>query len=220
MGYTVVWRGDMTESMYREYLRQVGGALLRRGIGLEHVPRTLLNEGNGERWFYVWDSEQGARDFIEGVKARTDMVDWEVRPVEGPVCEGPLQPLEIAIGRAVESVTLGLEVMTRLALRARFPGSCQTTSISVRTSYDWRGKVSWQASLDGLRTLAEQVLPILTGLQPEQLGIFGTYRVVDSVTEQVLIPPTPIHGGVGDAPPNGPGGGDGAKGGSRCQALR
>jgi hypothetical protein len=129
------------------------------------------------------------------------------------VSEGPLQPLEIEVGRGLESVTLGLEPLTELALQARFPGSCQTASVTVRTSFDWRGKVGWQASRAGLAKLAEQALPILTGLSLQDLRIFGTYQVADGQSEEVLVPPTPIQSETGEGP-------DSAANGSRCQALR
>ena len=39
---------------------------------------------------------------------------------------------EIEVARELESVTLVLAPLTELALQARFPGSCQTMSVTVR----------------------------------------------------------------------------------------
>jgi hypothetical protein len=106
---------------------------------------------------------------------------------------GPLGPIEVAVGLEVDSITLELHPLTELALQARFPGSCRNESVSVRASWAERATIDWRTSADGLRKLTEQLLPVLTGLRPEEMQVFGSYQVIDPVTERVLVPPTPVQ---------------------------
>ena len=198
MGFTVVHQGETTDATYRDYLLHQSRVLLKRGVPLDRVPRTGDN-GHAERWLYVWDREDEARAFAEELKERTEDPGWAVCPAEGPVSVGPLRPLVIEVGREVSSWTFGLNSLTRAALRARFPGSCQNNDVSIGIPFLPEKKVDWPATVAGVRGTIAHVLPLLTGLRAEQLQPFGSYELVDPVTLQVIVPPTPIQPDEGAA---------------------
>jgi hypothetical protein len=201
MGFVVVHRGAAPEGWYRQYLRLLSRVLLKEGVSLDRVPRVA---GEGGRWLYVWPGEAKAAEFAEYLKERTEDPDWEVGPAGAAPSVGPLRPLRIEVGKEVTSWTFGLEVLTRKALRIRFPGSCENHDVSIWIPYSPDEPARWTKTPDGIRKAVEQVLPILTGLSLEQLSAFGGYEVVDPVTEEVLIPPTPLQpvgGGEGAGGP-------------------
>jgi hypothetical protein len=51
----------------------------------------------------------------------------------------------------------------------------------------------WPRTQAGVREVAARVLPLLTGLPVERLRSFETFRVIDPVTLEVVLPPTPIQ---------------------------
>jgi hypothetical protein len=191
MGYTVAHQGETQERGYRDYLRLLSRMLLQRGVHLDKVPRTPAN-GRTDRWLYVWDDEAEARAFAEQIKKETEDPQWQVCPVAAAPSIGPLRPIEVVVGREADSWTFGLDPVTRRALQARFPGSCENDDVSIGVPFGVRGKASWTKTAAGVRVVVRQVLPVLTGLSEEQLRAFGAFEVVDPVSLEVLVPPAPV----------------------------
>jgi hypothetical protein len=203
MGYTVVYEGEPTADVYQDYFTLLSRLLLKHGLQLDRVPRTSDN-GHADRWLYVWDREEDAREFAEQVKAQTEDPHWRVSLVEQPPSLGPLRPIQVEVGRAVSSWTFGLDPLTRRALQLRFPGSCENDDVSIGVPFGAKGTPKWQRTTAAVRTLVEQVLPILTGLSVEQLRTFGGFQLVDPVTREIIVPPSgfqPAEGG--EAGPSG-----------------
>jgi hypothetical protein len=189
MGFTVVHDGTATDELYREYDVLLSRLLLKRGVSLDRVP--LAPEGaNGKHPLYVWDTEADAQAFADQLRERTEDAAWRVRPVNGPPSLGPLRPLRVEVSRRVESWVFGLDPLTCKALQLRFPGSCRRSSVTIHWDYpDHRPPTDREA----LRTVALQLLPLLTELSPADLHVFGSYQVVDPVNEEVLVGPTPLQ---------------------------
>jgi hypothetical protein len=209
MGYTVVHEGEAAAKAYWYYDFMLHRLLLKLGVPLDRVPRTR-DLDHADHWLYVWEKEEDARAFAEEMKTELEDPQWHVREVKGPLSVGPLRPILITAGQQRDGITFGLNTFTEHMLQTRFPGSCQNESVSVTIPYDWWGKADWQTSQEGLRKLARQVLPILTGLGDEQLQGFGGFQVVDPVRHLVLVPTTSI-------PPQGEAEGR-AVGGSEAEA--
>jgi hypothetical protein len=186
MPFTVVHQGGAKPKEHQSYIRLLSRRLRDRGIGLDRVPRVPVAD-NGPAWLYVWDSEEEAAAFAKDLKRETRDTHWRVEPVKGKPSVGPLHPLEVDITCHSDGWTLGLEPLTQLALQERFPGSCRYESVSINIEGRTEGRPP-----QGLRELAGRVLFILTGLSAEQLRTFEKYRVIESVTEEELVPPTPV----------------------------
>jgi hypothetical protein len=214
MAFTVVHADGMRGGSYRDYLQHLSRVLLKRGVSLDRVP---VIRGSGGVRLYVWDCEADAQAFAAELREKTEDPEWKVQPADGQPSIGPLRPIEIELGGGVVSRTFGLEVFTGLTLRALFPGSCRYEGVTV----DW-DHLKYQAPAgEELRALAAQVLPILTGLRWEDLAPFESYQVINPVTGEILVGPTPIQpaGGTGGTagPPSFP---EDRTTGSRSQALR
>jgi hypothetical protein len=193
MGHVVVHKGEMSEKAYRAYLLLVSRYLLEQGIGLDRVPRTEAN-GCAGRWLYVFADEAAARRVTEELTDYTEE-GWEVRPAEGSIDVGPLRPITVEAGWGRTGVGFGLDPLIRKALQDRFPGAAPHNQVWVDTDDQ---KVY---STSAFRKLAFELMPVLTGLKPQQLSLFGGFEIVDPVKEEVLVPFTPFELPVGDGPP-------------------
>ncbi len=191
MGYVVVHQGEMSEPGYRDYLRLVGRRLLAHNIGLDRVPRTAAT-GRPGCWLYVFDDEAAARELAEELKQFTQDDGWDVRPVEGPVEEGPLLPILLELGVDREGVGFRLNTFTKHALRTRFPGAVPHNNVWLDT------ECKQTFTVNGLRELALELLPVLTGLNPGQLHSFGGFEVINPVTAAVVVPFTPLKPPAGE----------------------
>ena len=185
MGHVVVHKGEMGEAEYRQYLLLVSRWLLARGSSLDRVPRTAAN-GDAARWLYVFDDEASAKELVDELKQHTQDPGWEVAPVEGTVEEGPLRPITVEASWTATSIGIGLDPIMEEALQTRYPRQAKYWEIWLKLTQEGR-----QPAAEELRELTGQLLPVLTGLSPEQLGVYGGFEVVDPVTERVLVPFTP-----------------------------
>jgi hypothetical protein len=187
MAFTVVHQGGMKEKEYQAYLRQVSRQLIARGVGLDNVPR-VPEGGTDNRWLYVWADRQEAEAFAKELEQETRDPAWHVRPVNTPPSLGPLRPIEIEVSRQRDGLVFALNTFTWKALQIRFPGCCRRDSVFIGQE----PPDDLLAAREELRDLARQVLLILTELSAEQLQAFGTFRVVDPVTGEEFVPPTPV----------------------------
>jgi hypothetical protein len=186
MPFTVAHQGGTKDGQYRDYLLLLSRQLLHRGVPLDSVPRVP----EGKNWLYVWESKEEATAFAEALKKETRDRRWHVQPVNGTPSVGPLQPLEIEISCQGDGWIFGLGPLMEKALQARFPGSCPYDCVVIGTE---TGNAP-PKSPNELRRLASHALLLVTGLTGEQLRTFGTFRVVDPVTGQEVLPPCPIEG--------------------------
>jgi hypothetical protein len=188
MLFAVAHQGGTEDSGYQTYSRLLGRRLLKRGINLDRVPRVRA-EGSPNGWLYVWESEDEATAFAAELRQETNDTDWYVRPVAVEPSEGPLRPLQINASRQSDGWVFALEPLTRRALEKRFPNSCSHPRVFIASDQN-DDFPSVQAHL---RDLAHQVLPILSGLDHEQLRRFDSFRVVNPVENLELVPPSPIR---------------------------
>jgi hypothetical protein len=161
---------------------------LKRGLELDRVPRVRGN-GADNPWLYVWDKKEEASAFADEVKKETGDSHWVVEAVRSEPSLGPLRPLEIDVGQQPDGWVFELEPLTWRALQVKFPESCRRSTVLIGS----QARDNFSASEDELRGLGKQVLFILTGLSPEQLRPFGSFRLVDPVTGKELLPATPIE---------------------------
>jgi hypothetical protein len=186
MGYIVTAEGPMDDLDYQSYLAALTSTLLRRGTPPERVPRVLEN-GTPERWVYVWDDEAEARAFVEQLRERFDGPPWQVREAHEQPSVGPLAPLQLNVGPLATGWAFELDVMSRAALKRRYPHTCRQGTVVVRL---YPGERPQEGDL---ARLASQVLPILTGLGEEELAPFGSYQVIRRSTGALLVPPVPLQ---------------------------
>jgi hypothetical protein len=185
--FTVVHQGQAKDSEYEDYTRLLSRQLLERGVKLDNVPRIKENSGKG--WLYVWENEDQASAFAEELKKSTRDAHWHVQPVKTKPSLGPLRPLQINVSRYPDGWAFGWDPLTRKAIQIRYPGSCRLRSVIVGS--DKRDRLVEEAG--DLRSLAKQVLFLLTGLGAEQLRTFGSFRLVDPEDGTELLPPTSIE---------------------------
>ena len=188
--FTVVHAAGMTnDNESREYDRLLNHNLLKQNVNLAEVPR--VREPGGENgWLYAWPKEEEARDFAERLNKKTKTSGWIVKPLqEGTIPSiGPLRPIEIRVGHQRNGYVFALAPWAFMAIRAAFPGSCQTERVFI--GMDVKGDP--QAIRADIERLAGMVLPMLTNLEVEQLATFEKYVVKDPVTYEVMVPSRPI----------------------------
>jgi hypothetical protein len=188
MGFTVTRTdGTASDREFRRYLLALSRVLLKKGADFANVPRAPEN-GTPDRWLYVWPTEAEAREFAELLNREGEYQAWGVREVNGAESRGPIRPLEVEFGWQGDGRIFALAPWARVALQARFPGSCRNQDVFIGSD----GPPPDPDTDGELPGLTRQILPLLTGLHPDQLREFGKYQLTDPVTEKVIVPPTPI----------------------------
>jgi len=188
MGFTVVHQGEAKGRGPWEYQLLLGRHLLQGGLSFDNVPRIPGKDAvNG--WLYVWDCEAEAEAFAAELRRRTRDRAWEVQAVKAKPSWGPLRPIQVEVGRQGDGWVFGLEPLTRMALQARYPGSCRHHRVFISSETE----DEFLHMGDGLRDLVRQVLFILTGLSAEQMESFGGFNLVDPVEQKELVSPSPIR---------------------------
>jgi len=185
MGHVIVYRGEMGERWYRHYLLVVSRWLLKRGTGIDSVPRTRSNG----RWLYVFDDKDksAAEELVTRLRQETEDDGWELAPAEGTPDVGPLQPIVVELGWDNSGIGFGLDSIIAWALRLRHPGAVPHEDIWITTNQ----KSAY--TKDGVRQLVAKLLPVLTGLSEAELLPFGGFEIVDPVKETAIVPFTPFQ---------------------------
>jgi hypothetical protein len=191
MGFIVTHPEPASDLAWRDYDHLLARLLLKQGAHLDRVPRTPENGAAG-RWLYVWDSEADARAFAEELRAQTEDSSWQIQTVDASPDLGPLNPIEVNLGRFPNAWVFELHPLTRKALQVRYPGSCPNWAVTIRYPYEPGRTVVWQTTPTGVIEVITQVLPLLTGLNLDQLGAFGHFHLVDPVTGEIIVPATPL----------------------------
>ena len=181
MGFTVVHKNGTKGADYETYSR----ILRQKGLDLARVPRVL--DPGGRRWLYAWESQGLASEFAQDLARRTGDKGWQVVPVEGPVSEGPLGPLEIQFAARSGGLLFALPPISQAIIRSLFPKAEPAPSVFVGAESAAEVERGWE---NRLPRLAEQAVRLLTGLSDEQLDWLG-YRVADpdAETELLFVPP-------------------------------
>ena len=193
MGDVITYRGELSEAWYRHYLMVVCRWLLKQGVPLDRVSRTRSNG----HWLYVFDKHEDAELLMAKLRDETQDDAWEVAPVEGPPDVGPLRPITVEMGRGGRSVGFGLDGFVVRALRLHYPQAVPHDEVWIKTEQQWAFTV------EGIRKLALEFLPFLTGLSLEQLGRFGGFEVIEPGKNKVVVPFTPFAQTNGDGVPAG-----------------
>src|SRR5438132_9301961 len=101
MGFTVTRQGGTKDAQLQSYAR----LLRQQGVDLGKLPR-VRDPLTGQRWLYVWNSEDDARAFADELKEQTGDPAWQVVPVGAPASEGPLGPAVIQMVRQADWLTV------------------------------------------------------------------------------------------------------------------
>jgi hypothetical protein len=139
--------------------------------------------GTGRRWLYVWDSQEKAQAFADELKKRTRDNAWVVAEVAAPPSEGPLGPIIVQVGRRASGLVFGLHSLSRAMIQSAYPdvkGTASTVSINFDTFQDFLTTHS------GIKELAREVVPTLTGLKLEELEKLG-YALIEDDTDRTLV---------------------------------
>ncbi len=169
---------------YQSYSR----VLRQQGVDLGKAPR-ILEPGTHRRYLYVWDNREKAQAFAKEMKKRTDNQEWEVRPVETPVSEGPLGPIYIDVTPHSYGWDFTLHPLSQALLHSAYPQWLGPTSIFM----DLQTWQEFQKKRGDLSVLAEQTAITMTGLNVEQLQTVG-YVLYDLDKDQELFYMAPSQG--------------------------
>lgn len=184
MPFTVTRAGGMPEMEYEPYLR----LLNLQGKDFSNLPR-VPDPAGSNRWLCAWETEPEAELFAQQLREHSGDQTWEVVAADCAVSQGPLGPLDLELGRQSNGLTFGLHPLSRRMIRKRFPDSCRLENVFLEadTRYPFHPA---GAELGGI---AAQVLPLLTGLTPDQLAGFGGFRLIDPVKRRAILPAAPIQ---------------------------
>ena len=179
MAFTVTRNDGCTkDAEYEAYAR----LLRQQGVDLGKLPRAP-EPGTRNRWLYVWDSAEKAQAFADELQKRTRDSAWLVVEVAAPPSEGPMGPIIVQVGRRATGLVFGLHPLSRAMIQSAFPdakGMANTISINFETSQDFL------TTHGGIKNLAREVVPTLTGLKLEELEMLG-YALIEEDTDRTLV---------------------------------
>jgi hypothetical protein len=179
MGYTVNRvDGATRDAEFEAYAR----LLRQQGVDLGKLPRAP-EPNTRRRWLYVWDTRDKAQLFADELRKITDDDSWNVVEVAAPASEGPMGPLIIQAGRRADGLVFGLHPLSRALVQSAFPNvhaTANTVSIGFETLADFN------VNHGSMEDLAREVVPTLTGLSSQQLGMLG-YSVIEDDTGDTLV---------------------------------
>lgn len=183
MGFTVTHPDGLKDVAFPTYSR----LLRQNGVDLGKLPR-VRDPRTPKRWLHVWKAQKEAEAFANELKAWTDDRTWEVVEVSGRALEGPLGPVIIQLVRQADGLTFGLHPLSRDMIRSAFPQTVRPTTYATLDASTWH---DFRKIKGGLKELVREIIPSLTGLNPEQLATVG-YTVMDADTEQTLVSVPPV----------------------------
>ena len=141
---------------------------------------------------YVWNTPAEAEAFANELKEQTNDPAWEVVEVSASPSEGPLGPVVIQMVRQAEGLTFALHPLGRALIRSAFPQAVSSTTYATIDTANW---YDFRKSKGGLRELAREVVPGLTGLNLAQLETLG-YSVIDADSGETLVSTPPAEAGA------------------------
>ncbi len=179
MGFTVVYPGGIDDLRFAPCYR----LLVKRGWDIADLKRVAEPETRC-RWLPVWDRREEAEEFAAELRKTSRDSEWSVHELgrDDAVSQGPLGPIEVAVGRQMDGWAFGLKPLSKGVLERRYPGLCRVQGVFIAKWAD--GDYEWLQG-EGACVL-DQVARLLTGLSPDQLREFGGYRVYDPVRHQVV----------------------------------
>jgi len=179
MGFTVGRNdGFAKDAEFEAYAR----LLRQQGVDLGKLPRAP-EPGTGRRWLYVWDSRERAQAFADELKKRTRDNAWVVLEVAAPPSEGPLGPIIVQVGRRANGLVFGLHPLSRTMILSAFPDAKRTAS-TISVNFDtFQDFFTTHGSIENL---ASEVVPILTGLQLQEIEKLG-YALIEEDTDRTLV---------------------------------
>ena len=116
MQFTVVNPNGTKSDPYQSYSR----LLRKQGVDLGKATRTL-EPGRNRRYLYVWNSQEKAEAFARELQKQTGDPDWQARPVETPVSEGPLGPIIIEVTPQSDGWHFSVHPLSQALLRSAYP---------------------------------------------------------------------------------------------------
>ncbi len=179
MPYTVARSdGCSKDAEFEHYAR----LLRQQGVDLGKLPRAP-DPTTGNRWLYVWESQDTATAFADELKKRTSDSAWKVVEVAAPPSKGPLGPVIVQVGRRSTGLVFALHSLSRAMLQSAFPlakRTATTISINFETLQDFKTKHGT------IEELAREIVPVLTGVGPKELGDLG-YALIEDDSNRTLV---------------------------------
>jgi hypothetical protein len=184
MAFTVTRPGGTKDREFAAYAR----LLEKRNIDLTRTPRAP-EPGPENRWLYVWEDREAAEAFARELRKVTKDKAWLVREVaEDQVSEGPLGPVEIAVGCQRDGCAYRLQPTSLGLIKQKFPHARMVPSVFLGADTQTDMQVQFQDAM------WDQVATLLTGLTPSQLDELGGYRIYDPAKDRVLRKPPALNG--------------------------
>ncbi len=184
MAFTVTRPGGTKDREFAAYAR----LLAKSNIDLTRTPRTP-EPGTENRWLYVWQDREAAGAFARELRKVTKDKAWLVHEVaEDKVSEGPLGPVEIAIGRQGDGCAYRLQPTSLDLIKQRFPQARMVPSVFLGTDRQIDVQEQFQDAM------WDQVATLLTGLTRSQLDELGGYRIYDPANDRILRKPRDLNG--------------------------
>ena len=184
MAFTVTRPGGTKDREFAAYAR----LLEKRNIDLTRTPRTP-EPGTENRWLYVWEDREAAEDFADELRKATRDKTWLVREIaEDQVSEGPLGPVEIAVGCQRDGCVYALQPTSLALIKKKFPKARTIPSVFIGKDMQTNVQEQFQDAV------WDHVAILLTGLSRSQLDEFGGYSVYDPVNDRILREPPALNG--------------------------
>ena len=184
MAFTVARPGGTKDREFAAYAR----LLEKHNIDLTRTPRTP-EPGTESRWLYVWEDREAAEAFARELRKVTKDKAWLVHEVaEDHVSEGPLGPVEIAVGCQSDGCAYRLQPTSLSLVKQRFPNARMVPGVFLGTNTPTNPQEQFQDAM------WDQVATLLTGLTPTQLDELGGYRIYDPANDRVLRKPPALNG--------------------------
>ena len=187
MGFVVYHPGGNTNAEFEAYVR----LLRQRGVDIGKLPRVPDPE-TGQRWLYVWDTQEKADAFAAELKKRTASKNWVVRSSQARPTQGPVGPILIQLARRADGLSFELHPLSQAMIGSIFPHAIGATNTIFVDARKW----SEFLKVHDFARLVRDVIPTLTGLPLGQIDELG-YWVVDSDSDETVLKFDPVRGQAG-----------------------
>ena len=185
MAFTVSHNGGAKDAEFEDYAR----LLRQKGVDLGRLPRAP-DPGTGNRWLYVWEAEDEAKQFADELNKRSGDTAWKDVEVAAPPSEDPLGPIIVQVGRRSTGLVFGLHPLSVATIKSAFPDAKRAPA-TISTNFETlQGFLKTHGSI---KDLAREVVPILAGLTLQQLEKLG-YALIEDDTDRTLdfVPPSDL----------------------------
>jgi hypothetical protein len=179
MGYTVTGPAATKDAEFESYSQQ----LRWQGKQLGNLSRVPDPENPTRRWVCYFDTREEAQQFADNlINEHPGDTPWRVVPTDGPPSQGAFGPIRFQLRRWGGMYLVAFD-LSLVVIDEAYPNATRCASEVFINTETWNNFRKKQRTLGDL---VSEILPLLTGLELEQLTDLG-YAIIDADTHDTTI---------------------------------